>query len=41
VPYLRFHYVESLFRGAQLSALIERAVSEDRQHGDEPAEVKE
>jgi ribosome-binding factor A len=29
-----------VIRGAQLSALIERAVSEDRQHGDEP-EAKE
>ncbi|KRW58636.1 30S ribosome-binding factor RbfA [Pseudomonas sp. TTU2014-080ASC] len=34
VPHLRFHYDESVVRGAQLSALIERAVSEDRQHAD-------
>ena len=40
VPNLRFHYDESVIRGAQLSALIERAVSEDRQHEDEP-EAKE
>ena len=40
VPNLRFYYDESVVRGAQLSALIERAVSEDRQHGD-AAESKE
>ena len=32
VPNLRFHYDESVVRGAELSALIERAVSQDRQH---------
>jgi len=41
VPHLRFHYDESVIRGAQLSALIERAVSEDRQHDDAPTEAKE
>ena len=41
VPNLRFHYDESVIRGAQLSALIERAVSEDRQHDDESTEAKE
>jgi ribosome-binding factor A len=40
VPNLRFHYDESVVRGAQLSALIERAVSEDRQHGND-TEAKE
>lgn len=34
VPNLRFHYDESVIRGAQLSALIERAVTEDSKHGD-------
>jgi ribosome-binding factor A len=37
VPQLHFHYDESVTRGAHLSALIERAVSEDRQHPAEPA----
>ncbi|MCJ8170723.1 30S ribosome-binding factor RbfA [Atopomonas sediminilitoris] len=32
VPQLNFRYDESIARGAHLSALIERAVSEDRQH---------
>ncbi|EIK93981.1 ribosome-binding factor A [Pseudomonas sp. M47T1] len=32
VPQLHFHYDESVTRGAQLSALIERAVAEDSQH---------
>ena len=32
IPQLHFHYDESVRRGAQLSALIERAVAEDRQH---------
>lgn len=32
VPQLHFHYDESVSRGARLSALIERAVAEDRQH---------
>lgn len=41
VPQLRFHYDESVIRGAQLSALIERAVTEDKQHGDERTEVEE
>ncbi|MBI7256849.1 30S ribosome-binding factor RbfA [Pseudomonas aeruginosa] len=36
VPQLNFHYDESIRRGAELSALIERAVAEDgRRHGDE------
>ncbi len=36
VPQLHFHYDESIRRGAELSALIERAVAEDgRRHGDE------
>ncbi|WP_286788085.1 MULTISPECIES: 30S ribosome-binding factor RbfA [unclassified Pseudomonas] len=34
IPQLRFHYDESIRRGAELSALIERAVSEDRRHED-------
>lgn len=41
VPNLRFHYDESVQRGAHLSALIERAVTEDRQHGDADPEAKE
>ncbi|MDX1298407.1 MAG: 30S ribosome-binding factor RbfA [Pseudomonas sp.] len=41
VPNLRFHYDESVIRGAQLSALIERAVSQDRQHDDDSTEPKE
>jgi ribosome-binding factor A len=32
VPQLHFHYDESISRGAHLSALIERAVAEDRTH---------
>ncbi len=36
VPQLHFHYDESIRRGAELSALIQRAVAEDgRRHGDE------
>jgi ribosome-binding factor A len=34
IPQLHFHYDESVRRGAQLSALIERAVAEDRRHHD-------
>ncbi|NIF19750.1 30S ribosome-binding factor RbfA [Pantoea sp. Cy-639] len=34
VPQLHFHFDESVSRGAHLSALIERAVAEDRQHKD-------
>ena len=34
VPQLHFHYDESVQRGAHLSALIERAVAEDRKHQD-------
>ncbi|MNO03748.1 Ribosome-binding factor A [compost metagenome] len=34
VPQLHFHYDESIRRGAELSALIDRAVAEDRRHGD-------
>ncbi|TRX74110.1 30S ribosome-binding factor RbfA [Pseudomonas mangiferae] len=32
VPNLHFHYDASIRRGAELSALIERAVAEDRKH---------
>jgi len=32
VPQLHFHYDASIRRGAELSALIERAVAEDRRH---------
>lgn len=32
VPQLHFHYDESVLRGTHLSALIDRAVAEDRQH---------
>ena len=32
VPQLHFHYDASVRRGAELSALIERAVAEDRRH---------
>ncbi len=32
IPQLHFHYDESVSRGAHLSALIERAVAEDRRH---------
>lgn len=35
IPQLHFHYDESVSRGAHLSALIERAVAEDRRHQDE------
>lgn len=36
VPQLHFHYDASIRRGAELSALIERAVAEDRRNqGDE------
>ncbi len=35
VPQLHFHYDESISRGAHLSALIERAVSEDSKHRDD------
>ncbi|MFG0806275.1 30S ribosome-binding factor RbfA [Pseudomonas fluvialis] len=35
VPQLHFHYDESVSRGVHLSALIERAVAEDRQHQDD------
>jgi ribosome-binding factor A len=42
VPQLRFHYDASIRRGVELSALIERAVAEDRQHeGDATDEPKE
>ncbi len=41
VPHLRFHYDESIARGAQLSALIERAVTEDSKHVDSDTEAKE
>ena len=40
VPQLHFHYDASIRRGVELSALIERAVAEDRQHPDSP-EAKE
>ena len=35
VPQLHFHYDESVSRGVHLSALIERAVAEGRQHQDD------
>ncbi|MBD9482453.1 30S ribosome-binding factor RbfA [Pseudomonas sp. PDM14] len=35
VPALHFHYDESISRGVHLSALIERAVSEDSKHQDD------
>ncbi|WP_447593826.1 30S ribosome-binding factor RbfA [Aquipseudomonas campi] len=35
VPTLHFHYDESISRGVHLSALIERAVSEDSKHQDD------
>jgi ribosome-binding factor A len=41
VPNLRFHYDESVIRGAQLSALIERAVSEDSAHASDKTEAEE
>ncbi len=34
VPQLHFRYDASIRRGVELSALIERAVAEDRKHGD-------
>ena len=34
IPQLHFHYDASIRRGAELSALIERAVAEDRKHQD-------
>ena len=34
VPQLHFHYDESIPRGTHLSALIARAISEDRKHQD-------
>lgn len=33
IPQLHFHYDESIRRGAELSALIERAIKEDERHG--------
>jgi ribosome-binding factor A len=41
VPQLHFHYDESVLRGAHLSALIERAVAEDSQHGTTKTEAGE
>jgi ribosome-binding factor A len=41
VPQLHFHYDESVLRGAHLSALIERAVAEDSQHGGSKTEAEE
>lgn len=41
VPQLHFLYDESVRRGAHLSALIERAVAEDRHQHDEPDAGKE
>ncbi|MCF7981097.1 MAG: 30S ribosome-binding factor RbfA [Pseudomonadales bacterium] len=38
IPTLRFHYDESISRGQHLSALIDKAVSEDRQRSDREAE---
>lgn len=38
IPQLHFLYDESVRRGAQLSALIERAVAEDRQHQHQDAD---
>lgn len=38
VPQLHFSYDASIRRGAELSALIERAVAEDRRHGSETEE---
>ena len=32
MPLLHFYYDASIRRGAELSALIERAVAEDRKH---------
>lgn len=41
IPQLHFLYDESVRRGAQLSALIERAVAEDRHQHDDPEAGKE
>lgn len=38
VPNLRFHYDESIARGQRLSALIEQAVTEDRERSDNAVE---
>ena len=38
VPTLRFHYDESISRGQHLSALIDKAVSEDRQRSNREGE---
>jgi len=38
VPQLHFTYDASIRRGAELSALIERAVAEDRRHGGDSEE---
>ena len=39
IPQLHFHYDESVRRGVHLSALIDRAVAEDRGHdGDDRKE---
>jgi len=38
IPTLRFHYDESISRGQHLSALIDKAVSEDRQRSDRETE---
>ncbi|AGI26078.1 30S ribosome-binding factor RbfA [Pseudomonas sp. MT3] len=38
VPQLHFSYDASIRRGAELSALIERAVAEDRRHGGDSEE---
>ncbi|MCP8465430.1 30S ribosome-binding factor RbfA [Pseudomonas sp. ZM23] len=38
VPQLHFSYDASIRRGAELSALIERAVAEDRRHGGDSKE---
>ncbi|WP_313514002.1 30S ribosome-binding factor RbfA [Pseudomonas sp.] len=38
VPQMHFHYDASIRRGVELSALIERAVAEDRKHSGESEE---
>jgi len=38
VPTLRFHYDESISRGQHLSALIDKAVQEDRQRSNQDVE---
>jgi ribosome-binding factor A len=38
VPQMHFHYDASIRRGVELSALIERAVAEDRRHNGESEE---